>query len=73
MKKKEVKRRRIRIGIREKLIAVGFVPIVCIILLGSISYAKAAAAIRENYEVSMNNAIIKTGEYFSLCLKIWMM
>ena len=66
MKKKEVKRRRIRIGIREKLIAVGFVPIVCIILLGSISYAKAAAAIRENYEVSMNNAIIKTGEYFSL-------
>lgn len=66
MEKREIKRRKMRIGIREKLIAVGFVPIVCIILLGSISYAKAAAAIRENYEVSMNNAIIKTGEYFSL-------
>ena len=52
------------LGIREKLIATGLVPIVCIILLGSVSYMKAAEAISENYEVSMNNAIIKTGEYF---------
>jgi methyl-accepting chemotaxis protein len=52
------------LGIREKLIVTGLVPIVCIILLGSVSYIKAAEAISENYEVSMNNAIIKTGEYF---------
>lgn len=60
------KKGKITLGIREKLIATGLVPIVCIILLGSISYTKAAEAISENYEVSMNNAIIKTGEYFSL-------
>ena len=63
---KEVKKGKVVIGIREKLIATGLVPIICIILLGSISYTKAAEAISENYEVSMNNAIIKTGEYFSL-------
>lgn len=62
----KIKMPKIKIGIREKLIATGVVPIICIILLGSISYTKAAEAIRENYEVSMNNAIIKTGEYFSL-------
>ena len=61
---KTVKKGKVVIGIREKLIATGLVPIVCIILLGSISYTKAAEAISENYEVSMNNAIIKTGEYF---------
>ena len=58
------KKGKIILGIREKLIATGLVPIVCIILLGSVSYTKAAEAISENYEVSMNNAIIKTGEYF---------
>ena len=61
---KTVKKGKVVIGIREKLITTGLVPIVCIILLGSISYTKAAEAISENYEVSMNNAIIKTGEYF---------
>lgn len=61
---KAVKKGKVVIGIREKLIATGLVPIICIILLGSISYTKAAEAISENYEVSMNNAIIKTGEYF---------
>ena len=54
------------LGIREKLILVSLVPIVFIVLLGSISYSKSADAIRENYEISMNNAIIKTGEYFTL-------
>ncbi len=63
---KPVKKGKFALGIREKLIATSLVPIVCIILLGSISYTKAAEAISENYEVSMNNAIIKTGEYFSL-------
>lgn len=61
---KPVKKGKVVIGIREKLIVTGLVPIICIILLGSISYTKAAEAISENYEVSMNNAIIKTGEYF---------
>ena len=56
------------LGIREKLILTSMVPIAFIILLGSISYTKAADAIRTNYETSMNNAIIKTGEYFSLLL-----
>ena len=60
------KKGKFALGIREKLIATSLVPIICIILLGSISYTKAAEAISENYEVSMNNAIIKTGEYFSL-------
>jgi len=54
------------LGIREKLILVSLVPIVFIVLLGSISYFKSADAIGENYEISMNNAIIKTGEYFTL-------
>ena len=54
------------LGIREKLILVSLVPIVFIVLLGSISYSKSADAIGENYEISMNNAIIKTGEYFTL-------
>ena len=54
------------LGIREKLILTSLVPIVFIVLLGSISYSKSADAIGENYEISMNNAIIKTGEYFTL-------
>ena len=61
---KAVKKGKVVIGIREKLIVTGLVPIICIILLGSVSYTKAAEAISENYEVSMNNTIIKTGEYF---------
>ena len=65
-KKEKGKKGKVVLGIREKLILTSLVPIVCIILLGSISYSKAAEAISENYEVSMNNAIIKTGEYFSL-------
>lgn len=56
------------LGIREKLILVSLVPIIFIILLGGISYSKSADAIGDNYEVSMNNAIIKTGEYFTLLL-----
>ena len=54
------------LGIREKLILVSLVPIIFIVLLGSISYSKSADAIGDNYEISMNNAIIKTGEYFTL-------
>ncbi len=54
------------VGIREKLILTSLVPIVCIILLGTVSYIKSAEAISQNYEVSMNNAIIKTGEYYTL-------
>lgn len=60
------KKGKIALGIREKLIFTSLVPIVFIILLGSISYSKSADAIGENYEISMNNAIIKTGEYFAL-------
>lgn len=59
-------KKKIVLGIREKLILTSLVPIVFIVTLGSISYSKSADAIGENYEISMNNAIIKTGEYFSL-------
>lgn len=66
--KDKVGKGKLVLGIRDKLILVGLVPILFIILLGSVSYSKSAAAIGDNYEISMNNAIVKTGEYFELLL-----
>ncbi len=54
------------LGIREKLILTSLIPIMFIILLGTFSYKKSADAIVENYKVSTQNAITKTGEYFEL-------
>ena len=66
--KNKVGKGKLVLGIRDKLILVGLVPILFIILLGSVSYSKSADAIGANYEISMNNAIVKTGEYYELML-----
>lgn len=49
---------------------IGFLlPILCIIFLGFVSYQKASEAIINNYEQSIENTLIKTGDYLNLGLQ----
>ena len=66
MRKEKNQKKLFVLGIREKLILTSLIPIIFIILLGTFSYKKSADAIVENYKVSTQNAITKTGEYFEL-------
>lgn len=56
-------------SIRSKLIISYLIPIVLIIVLGTISYQRAADTIIKNYEISMENTSQKTAEYFDLMMK----
>lgn len=55
-------------SIRGKLIVSYMVPVVLILILGIISYKKAADTIISNYEISMENTIQKTAEYYELMM-----
>ncbi len=55
-------------SIRGKLTVSYLIPIVLIVVLGIISYRKAAETIIKNYEVSMETAIQKTSEYYELMM-----
>lgn len=55
-------------SIRGKLIISYLIPIILIIVLGTISYTKAAETIITNYEISMENTIEKTAEYYELMM-----
>lgn len=55
-------------SIRGKLIISYLIPILLIIVLGTISYKKAADTIITNYEISMENTIEKTAEYYGLMM-----
>lgn len=55
-------------SIRGKLIISYMIPIALIILLGTISYQRAADTIIKNYEISMENTIKKTAEYYDLMM-----
>lgn len=54
--------------IQFRLYAAFFIPIACIILLGVVSYQKAADTIIKNYEQSMYQTLSMTGEYYTLNL-----
>ncbi|MDE7259878.1 MAG: cache domain-containing protein, partial [Lachnospiraceae bacterium] len=52
--------------LRTKLIASFLVPVICIILLGVISYQRASAAIISNYENSLQETVTMTNQYLTL-------
>lgn len=56
-------------GIRSKLIASFFIPIILIILLGVITYSKASNGIISNYEDANQTSLIMVGKYYSLELQ----
>ena len=49
-----------------KLIAAFLVPVLCIIVLGVVSYNSAANALTSSYTESMKTAINKTSDYYNL-------
>lgn len=51
-------------GIRFKLLAAFLVPVVCMILLGMISYRKASAIVVENREEDMEQTLYLMSEYY---------
>lgn len=55
--------------IRSKLILSFLVPIVCIVLLGIVSYQQAAVGIRSNYQKSAGQALDMTGKYLEFGLE----
>lgn len=54
--------------LRTKLIASFMVPIICIIVLGVVSYTKAADAIIANYEKSVQETVHMTNQYMTLAV-----
>ena len=56
------------LSIRIKLIISYAIPILLIILLGVISYQKAAESIIGSYETNMENTAVKTAEYYELMM-----
>lgn len=55
-------------SIRGKLLISYLIPIVLIVVLGIISYRKAAGIIVESYETSMENTIEKTAQYYEIMM-----
>jgi methyl-accepting chemotaxis protein len=56
-------------GIRVTLIGAYLIPVVLIVLLGVLSYSRAADAIISNYEGATKNTVQKTAEYYNLMLQ----
>lgn len=52
--------------LRTKLIASFLVPVICIILLGVVSYQRASDAIISNYEKSLQETVTMTDQYLTL-------
>lgn len=54
--------------LRTKLIASFLIPVVCIIVLGTVSYKQASKAIIANYENSVNETMNMTNQYLTLAI-----
>ena len=54
--------------LRTKLIAAFMIPVVCIILLGVVSYQRATEAIVSNYEKSLQETMTMTNQYLTLVI-----
>lgn len=54
--------------LRTKLIAAFMVPVICIILLGVVSYQRATKAIVSNYEKSLQETMTMTNQYLTLVI-----
>lgn len=54
--------------LRTKLIAAFMVPVICIIVLGVVSYQRATAAIVSNYEKSLQETMTMTTQYLTLVI-----
>lgn len=65
---KNIQKGKIFSTLRSKLILSFLVPIICIVILGTVSFNQAGTAIRDNYEKSLGQALNMTGEYLSLGL-----
>lgn len=61
--------KQIKFGIRFRLILAFIVPIIFIILVGVISYNKAAEGLTHSYETSVRETMVATGKYFDLGFK----
>lgn len=59
---------RIHRQLRTKLIASFMIPVICIIILGVVSYQQASAAIISNYENSVQETMNMTNQYLSLVI-----
>lgn len=53
-----------KMGLQTKLIMSFLVPVICIVLLGVISYTKASKVIIKNYEDALTQTLGMTGEYY---------
>lgn len=62
------KQKTVLYSIRGKLLVSYLIPIILIVILGIISYRRAAGTIIANYEMSMENTIEKTAEYYGLMM-----
>lgn len=60
------KRKGLKIAIKYKLLAAFFIPIIFIVILGTVSYRKASEAIISNYETTTFYSIENISDYFSL-------
>lgn len=54
--------------LRTKLIAAFLIPVLCIIVLGVVSYRQASKAIIANYETSVNQTMNMTNQYLALAI-----
>ncbi|HHV09195.1 MAG TPA: methyl-accepting chemotaxis protein [Clostridiales bacterium] len=61
-------RQKMSSSIRSELILSFLVPIVCIVLLGIVSFLQASSGIRSNYEKSAEQSVHMTGEYLNFGL-----
>lgn len=66
--RKKTNKERVGFSIRTKLVISYVIPILLIILLGVISYQKAAESIISSYETNMENTAVKTAEYYELMM-----
>lgn len=59
----------VKLSIRKKLLLGFLIPIVCIIILGKISYSKSAKGLTESYEKSTTQAFNAVSNHFCFALK----
>lgn len=69
LKDKKLLKTKLRLTIRMKLIIAILIPIVFIVLLGTVSFQKASAGIRDSYEHSTSQTVNMTEEYMRLVIE----
>ena len=65
---RQIKLEQIR-GIRARLMAAFFIPIILIVILGTITYTTASKGIIRNYETASRTSLIMMGKFFTLELQ----